>query len=143
MELSKLKDILNKPVKDMTDIEKWAVFFRYANIQRYRETVNEVIQSKEAMEMAGNLLMSVSQDEKERAVFRSRKMYQTDMQSNWNTVYDKGEKQGRKEGRKEGREEEKRTLIENMLKKGQTPEQISFLTDVPIDVVRSVEKNAL
>ena len=83
--------------------------------------------------------MSVSQDEKERAVFRSRKMYQTDMQSNWNTAYDKGEKQGRKEGR----EEEKRTLIENMLKKGQTPEQISFLTDVPIDVVRSVEKNAL
>ena len=48
VELSKLKDILNKPVKDMTDIEKWAVFFRYANIQRYRETVNEVIQSKEA-----------------------------------------------------------------------------------------------
>ena len=44
--------------------------------------------------MAGSLLMSVSQDERERAVFRSRRMYQTDMQSNWNTAFDNGEKQG-------------------------------------------------
>ena len=36
--------------------------------------------------------MSVSQDEKERAVYRSRKMYQTDLQSNLNTAFDKGEK---------------------------------------------------
>jgi hypothetical protein len=32
--------------------------------------------------MAGDLLMSISQDEKERAVFRRRRMYQTDMASN-------------------------------------------------------------
>ena len=94
VELSKLKEILKKPVADMTDLEKWAVFFRYADSRRYRNTVNEVIKSKEAMQMAGSLLMSVSQDERERAVFRSRRMYQTDMQSNWNTAFDNGEKQG-------------------------------------------------
>ena len=32
--------------------------------------------------MAGNLLMSVSQSEKERAIFRSRRMFQTDQESN-------------------------------------------------------------
>ena len=40
--------------------------------------------------MAGNLLMSISQDERERAVFRSRRMYQTDMQSNIATAEDRG-----------------------------------------------------
>ncbi|MBR1741650.1 MAG: Rpn family recombination-promoting nuclease/putative transposase [Lachnospiraceae bacterium] len=99
VELSKLKEILKKPVADMTDLEKWAVFFRYADSRKYRNTVNEVIESKEAMQMAtltsvGSLLMNVSQDERERAVFRSRRMYQTDMQSNWNTAFDNGEKQG-------------------------------------------------
>ena len=47
------------------------------------------------MKMAGNLLMSVSQDEKERAVFRSRKMYQTDLQSNLITAYDNGINDGK------------------------------------------------
>ena len=48
--------------------------------------------------MAGDLLMSVSKDERERAVYRSRQMYQTDLQSNLHTAYDNGEKKGRAEG---------------------------------------------
>ena len=34
--------------------------------------------------------MSVSKDERERAVYRSRRMYQTDMQSNLATAEDRG-----------------------------------------------------
>jgi predicted transposase/invertase (TIGR01784 family) len=44
--------------------------------------------------MAGNLLMSVSKDERERAVYRSRRMYQTDMQSNIATAEDRGRREG-------------------------------------------------
>ena len=75
VELSKLQEIMEKSVDNMTDLEKWAVFFQYASEPTYRETVNEVIASKEVLQMAGNLLMSISQDERERAVFRSRRMY--------------------------------------------------------------------
>lgn len=96
VELSKLRDILQKPVQKMTDLEKWAVFLRYANVPKHRDAINRIVETKEAIQMAGNLLMSVSQDEKERAVFRSRRMYQTDMQSNWNTVFDKGVTKGEK-----------------------------------------------
>ena len=41
--------------------------------------------------MAGNLLMSVSRDEQERAVFRSRRMYQSDRESDIATAEDRGE----------------------------------------------------
>ena len=44
--------------------------------------------------MAGNLLMSISQDERERAVFRSRRMYQTDLQSDLATAEDRGRRIG-------------------------------------------------
>jgi predicted transposase/invertase (TIGR01784 family) len=105
VELSKLSEILKKSVSDMTDLEKWSVFFRYAEDPAYRDTVNKVIESKEAIQMAGNLLMSISKDERERAVFRSRRMYQTDMESNFATAEARGERKGRAEGRAEGRVE--------------------------------------
>ena len=82
VELSKLNEIIKKSVDDMTDLEKWAIFFRYANVPEYRNTVNKVIESKEALQMAGDLLMSVSKDERERAINRSRRMYQSDLESN-------------------------------------------------------------
>lgn len=52
--------------------------------------------------MAGDLLMSISQDERERAVFRSRRMYQTDLESNLATAEDRGKKAGIEIGRKDG-----------------------------------------
>jgi predicted transposase/invertase (TIGR01784 family) len=98
VELSKLDEILKKSVSDMTDLEKWAVFFKYANIPIHRETVNKVIESKEVLQMAGSLLMSISQDERERAVFRSRRMFQTDKESDIATAEDRGVQRGRVEG---------------------------------------------
>ena len=115
IELSKLREIREKPVADMTDLEKWAVFFRYADIKRYRDKVNKVIRTKEAMQMAGDLLMSVSKDERERAVYRSRQMYQTDLQSNLHTAYDNGEKKGRAEGIQEGHENAMVISINNVM----------------------------
>ncbi len=45
--------------------------------------------------MAGDLLMSISQNERERAIFRSRRKFQTDLQSDLATAEDNGERRGR------------------------------------------------
>ncbi len=132
VELSKLQAIMEKPVADMTDLEKWAVFFHYASEPTYRETVNEVIASKEVLQMAGNLLMSISQDERERAVFRSRRMYQTDLQSDLATAEDRGIKIGeergirigKEHGIRIGKEEGKLEIARNLLKMNMSLEQI-------------------
>jgi len=94
VELSKLSEILKKSVSDMTDLEKWSVFFRYADVPEHRETVNKVIESKEVLQMASSLLMSVSQSEKERAIFRSRRMFQSDQDSNVATAEARGKEIG-------------------------------------------------
>ena len=114
VELSKLQEIMKKSVDDMTDLEKWAVFFQYASEPNHRETVNKVIASKEVLQMAGNRLMSISQDERERAVFRSRRMFQTDMQSDLATAEDRGERRGRAEGRAEGVLSAVQSLMDSM-----------------------------
>lgn len=114
VELSKLQEIMKKPVDDMTDLEKWAVFFRYANEPGHRETVNSVIASKEVLQVAGERLMTISQDERERAVFRSRRMFQTDLQSDLATAEDRGERRGLVAGRAEGTLSALRSLMGSM-----------------------------
>ena len=144
VELSKLREIMKKSVSDMTDLEKWAVFFRYADEPKHRDTVNEVIASKEALKMAGNLLMSISQDERERAVFRSRKMYRTDYESDMATSWDNGKREGMEIGRREGMEIERRNsnmeFARKLLRRNRPLEEImedTGLTHDEIERIRS------
>ena len=136
VELSKLQEIMKKSVDDMTDLEKWAVFFRYASEPKYRETVNEIIASKEVLQMAGNRLMSISQDERERAVFRSRRMYQTDLQSDLATAEDRGRVAGKQEGKLERNIE----IAQNALQMGLTVEDIVRLTSLTREEVENLRK---
>ena len=48
IELSKLGEIVKKPVEQMTDIECWSIFFRYADKPEYRDVVNKIIERVEA-----------------------------------------------------------------------------------------------
>jgi predicted transposase/invertase (TIGR01784 family) len=128
IELSKLNEILKKTVNEMTDLEKWAVFFRYANIPEYRETVNKVIESKEALQMAGTLLLGVSQSEHERAIFRSRRMFQSDLNSNLATAEARGEARGETRGEARGKTEKALDVAKNALKMNLPIDDIAKLT---------------
>lgn len=130
VELSKLQEIMKKSVKDMSNLDKWALFFQYASNPQYRENLNKVIASKEALQMAGNLLMSISQDEHERAVFRSRRMYQTDLESNLATAEERGLKKGRRE--------EKKEIARIMLSAGEPMSKITLFTGLTEEEVRGL-----
>ena len=80
--------------------------------------------------MAGNLLMSVSQNERERAIFRSRRMYQSDMDSNIATAEDRGEARGRVE--------EKGEIALNALQMGMSIADTSRLTGLTEDEIRKL-----
>jgi predicted transposase/invertase (TIGR01784 family) len=118
IELSKLEDVLKKPVETMTDLEKFSVFFEYAANPTYRETVNKVIESEEVLTMAGNLLMNISQDERERAIFLSRKKFQMDQESNMATARDRGILEGKVE------------IARNMITDGESIEKIMRYTNL-------------
>ena len=92
VELTKLKEVLKKPVEQMTDMERFSIFLWYAENPDYREIVNKVIESKEGLAVAGELLMSISKDERERAIFRNRRIAQADQESNMITAVRSAEK---------------------------------------------------
>ena len=102
IELSKLGEVLKKPAEQMTPLEMWSVFLGYAGELEQRTLINEVLERKEAMGMAGVVLASISKDEQERAKFLSRRKFETDMMSNMLTYEEKGRREGIQEGMKEG-----------------------------------------
>ena len=70
--------------------------------------------------------MSISQDERERAVFRSRRMYQSDMDSNMATVRDRAIQERNIE------------IARKLLKIGDSVDKIIAVTDLTPDEVESL-----
>ena len=90
IELGKLDYALNKPVSELSTFEKWLLFLRYAPDPLQREKINDIIKERKEISMASELLQAISQDEKQRAHFRSRRMYQTDRTSELITAIETG-----------------------------------------------------
>jgi len=127
LELSKLDDVVDKPIKDMDAHEYWAVYFRYLTDKNKREKINEIIAKEEGIAMASEVLMTISKDEVERARLLSEYKYELDMQSIRVEAVREGHREGRREGHREGhregRQEMKHEMIE-LLKSGKLPEDI-------------------
>ena len=86
VDLTRLDDVLKKPIGEMTGMEKFSVFLKYAPNPEYRDIVNKVIESEEGLAVAGEVLMSISKDERERAIFRNRRIALADRESDRVTV---------------------------------------------------------
>jgi len=101
VELNKLDALLKKPVSNLTNFEKWTLFFRFAQDPVHRVKINDIIKDKEEINMleaslrgAATLLREISQDEHERARLLSRKKYETNLYSNLHTAEARGEIKG-------------------------------------------------
>ena len=127
VELSKLAGILKKPVELMTDMERISVFLRYAGNPDYREVVNRVIESKEGLAVAGEVLLSISNDEREKAIFRNRRIALADLESNRATA-ELNMRNAREKGLAEGRMEGLLTVAKNLLRSGDSVDKVVFAT---------------
>ena len=126
IEMSKLGSILKKPVEELTLLEMWTLFFNFAPDLKYRDIINKVIDVKEEIGMASALLMEISKDEHERALFRSRRMAETDAISNLLTAEARGEARGVAQGEIRGISK----VALNMKKEGMPIEAIARLTNL-------------
>jgi predicted transposase/invertase (TIGR01784 family) len=97
IELSKLGEILKKPIDKMTSLDMWSVFLGHANNPDYRGIINEMIERKEVLGMAGAVLTAISKDEDERAKFLSRRKAETDRISNLLTAEERGRVMGQRQ----------------------------------------------
>jgi len=67
LELEKTEDIIDKPIEEMTNIERWAAYFQYLTNESKREKIIEIINREEGITMAMKTLCQIMADEKEYA----------------------------------------------------------------------------
>ena len=124
VELTKLKDILLKPVEEMTTLEMWSLFLQYVDKEEYNVLIDKIAQRRGEIKMAKEALIHVSQDERERAINRSRRMWQNDYESNMNT------------SRAIGLEEGKLEIAKNLRAMGMDDKQIAQVSGLTVEVIR-------
>ena len=138
VELPKLHEVLKKPVEEMTDMERFSVFLWYADNPDYREIVNRVIESKEGLAVAGEVLMSISKDEREKAIFRNRRIALADLESNMVTMKRIGRQEGIEEGLAKGREEGLLSVAKGLLADGDSIDRIVKVTGLTREAVENL-----
>jgi predicted transposase/invertase (TIGR01784 family) len=132
VELTKLGEILKKPVGEMTPLEMWATFFAVAHKPKYSRLLDEMAGKREEIQMASELLSNISSDEIQRAHFRSRRLYERDREHERVVIRDmskaEGKIEGKAEGKIEGKAERSIEIACNAIAMGLPMEQIQQLT---------------
>ncbi|MCL2154784.1 MAG: PD-(D/E)XK nuclease family transposase, partial [Leptospirales bacterium] len=123
IELSKLEEIVEKPIDEMSVQEHWAIYFKYLTDKSKRKKINKIIELDEGIAMASKVLKNISKDEIERVRLMSEYKYKLDAQSTRVAAKRAGLKEGMKKGIKKGRQEGEQKII-NLLKSGKSPEEI-------------------
>ena len=78
--------------------EHWAVYFKYLTDKTKRKKINKIIELNEGVAMASEVLITITEDEKERFRQLSKEKYELDRQSDLAYELEAKEK-GRLEGK--------------------------------------------
>ena len=136
IDLTRAREIAEKPVNEMSDIEVWVVFFALAHRPEYSGIITEITKSKEGVAVAYNTLLNISQSPEERARFNSRRMWLQDREHEHAVWKEEGRTEGRREGqiegRREGRLDEKIKIARDMKAEGMSVEIIARLTKLSV-----------
>jgi predicted transposase/invertase (TIGR01784 family) len=85
LELNKLDKVIQKPVSEMTSLERWSVYFKYFTDPEKRELLQELLAHEEAIAMATQVIQGLTQSQIEYIREMSRHKQEADY---WQTVRD-------------------------------------------------------
>ena len=120
-----IKDIIKKPIEEMTPVEMWAIFFKFVDDKSKRELLNKIIEAREGIQMAVEMLSTISKDEHERARMLSRMKFWNDYESDVICAVKK----------------EKIEIARKMLKRGVKPEYIAEDTELSLTTIQELAQS--
>ena len=127
-----------KPVEELTDVERLAAYLKYANVEEKQEYVQEILDS-EGIAMTENAYRKVTQDEIEYERMESRLKYQlqynTDMSLARQEGLELGLERGLEQGRTEGEAAATVKLARAMKAKGLETEAIAEITGLTAEEI--------
>ena len=120
-----------KPIQEMSVLEKWLYFIKYADEEEKQPQIQQILTESEGITMAMEILKEVSADEQLRTRIRFQEKAERDRRAKMNSFWKDGLEQGLEQGREEGREEGQRQrsieIAQKMLKLNMADEEAIIL----------------
>jgi len=138
VELIKTKPIVDKPVKEMTNAEKWAVFFQYLTDEEKRGKIIEIINREEGIAMSVETLGTFTQDEIEYARMTTLIKGELDYRSGMENARRKGLREGFTKGHDEGHNEASLDIACKMKNAGRPLSEIMKFTGLPTETIEQL-----
>ncbi|MDR2259240.1 MAG: Rpn family recombination-promoting nuclease/putative transposase [Treponema sp.] len=142
VELEKVDDLLSKPVEELSAVEGWAVFFRFAADPEWRSVINKLMSKEEGIAMAGEMLLTVTKEEIEQARRETALKIELDWESYMAEAWEKGEAKGEAAGWQKRDEKARREKLESArrLKAMGVPlNKIAAGLDLPPEEIEALE----
>ena len=98
------------------------------------DKINEIVEQEEGIAMASQVLITVSKDERERALLESEYKYHVDLQSKLVTA----KREGISEGITKGKREEKLEIARNALAAGASYDFIKKITGLDMETIENL-----
>ncbi|MDR0904381.1 MAG: Rpn family recombination-promoting nuclease/putative transposase [Ruminococcus sp.] len=131
VELPKIKKSISKPVDEMTDDERWAVFIEYVNDNKFKEKAHE-FEAREEFKEAMESLSRVTQSDRDYNHYMSRLKYEMDKATEMHYAKEEGIQIGTTN-----------TLIEtaiNFLRNGFAPADVAKGVKLPLADIEALQK---
>jgi len=131
VELVKTGPVVDKPIEEMTNAERWTVFFQYLTDEEKRGKIIEIINQEEGIAMALETLGTFTQSELEYIRESGRIKAELD----WQCDMTEARREARNEGRSEGRSEASLDIAQKMKNAGRPLSEIMEFTGLPIETI--------
>ena len=138
IELPKIKDILKKQPKDLSEIEFWAMLIMSHEEPKVWEMLSGLTARQEEMKMAQTLLNTMSRDQQEWENQYGYERFVHDCISREKSAYSRGEKKGIQQGIQLGASQKAIEDALNALKMNLSVEQVSKITNLPLEKVQEI-----
>ncbi|MBQ1936293.1 MAG: PD-(D/E)XK nuclease family transposase, partial [Bacteroidales bacterium] len=118
----------------ISELEKWV--FSMRNMHKLKDKPSNF--NENSLTRLYDLSKFANFDTNEYQLYKNSLMFVSDYKNTIEYAKEEGREIGRAEGRAEGREIERMAIIKNMIASGMTAEQISELTQIPIEQIKQL-----
>ena len=145
IDLMTIRKKLGTPIKELTPVEKWGLFFSYVDDDKYADYISELVRSEKGIMAAENVVKYMSEADDNWFVQNSRFIAERDKNTQIHNAekrgLEEGIKQGIQQGIQQGTQQKAIEAAINLLKMEiLSPEQIAQAQDLPLEKVLELQK---
>ena len=135
IDLLVIKKLIGTPVENLTPLQKWGLYFSYADDESQKDYISQIAQSEKGIMEADLIIGKMSEDDANWFRQNSYDIARRD--------YNDGLYNSEQRGIKKGRNEKALEDAENLLKEGDSPEKVARCINLPLEKVLELQKEIL